>query len=76
MNPWLIGTFAGGIGMNKQDYDLITVGGGLAGSALAIAMAKHGARVLVIEREEAFKDRVRGEGITPWGVAEAQAPPW
>jgi menaquinone-9 beta-reductase len=53
-------------------YDLITVGGGLGGAALAYAMAEHGARVLVLERETQFKDRVRGEGITPWGVEEAR----
>ena len=55
------------------DYDLITIGGGLGGAALAKSMAQHGARVLVIEREQKFKDRVRGEGMTSWGVAEAQA---
>jgi hypothetical protein len=27
---------------------------------------------LVVERETQFKDRVRGEYICPWGVAEAQ----
>jgi flavin-dependent dehydrogenase len=41
-------------------YDLITVGGGLAGAALAGALAERGARVLVLERETKFKDRVRG----------------
>jgi flavin-dependent dehydrogenase len=35
-------------------------------------MAENGARVLVIERERQFKDRVRGEGTFPWGVAELQ----
>src|SRR5262245_59088705 len=59
--------------MNRKEYDLILVGGGLGGAALASVMAARGARVLVIEREWAFKDRVRGEGMTPWGVAEAQA---
>jgi|ERR1700736_1334252 flavin-dependent dehydrogenase len=54
----------------STDYDLITVGGGLAGAALAAAMAERGARVLVVEREMKFKDRVRGEVIWPWGVAE------
>ena len=56
--------------MKACDYDIITVGGGLAGSALAGAMAEKGFRVLVIEREKKFKDRVRGEQIHPWGVAE------
>lgn len=54
-------------------YDLITVGGGLGGAALAKAMAEAGARVLVLERETQFRDRVRGEGMHPWGVTEAKA---
>lgn len=53
-------------------YDIITVGGGLGGAALAKSMAEHGASVLVVERETKFKDRVRGEGMTPWGSAEAR----
>jgi 2-polyprenyl-6-methoxyphenol hydroxylase-like FAD-dependent oxidoreductase len=57
--------------MAARSYDIITVGGGIAASALARAMAERGARVLVLEREEQFKDRVRGEAIVSWGVAEA-----
>lgn len=53
-------------------YDLVIVGGGLAGSALAKPMAEQGARVLVLERETRFKDRVRGEQMHPWGVAETR----
>jgi 2-polyprenyl-6-methoxyphenol hydroxylase-like FAD-dependent oxidoreductase len=53
-------------------YDILTVGGGLGGAALAKVMAERGARVLVLERERQFHDRVRGEQILPWGVAEAQ----
>src|SRR4030095_1943151 len=58
--------------MAKGTYDIITVGGGLGGAALAKAMAEHGVRVLVLERETEFKDRVRGEFMSPWGVAEAR----
>jgi choline dehydrogenase-like flavoprotein len=47
-------------------YDLVTVGGGVGGAALAKAMAEQGHRVLVIEREKQFKDRVRGEFVFPW----------
>jgi 2-polyprenyl-6-methoxyphenol hydroxylase-like FAD-dependent oxidoreductase len=36
-------------------------------------MAENGCRVLVIEREREFKDRVRGEFMTPWGGAELKA---
>ena len=59
--------------MASNSYDIITVGGGLGGSALAKVMAEHGARVLVVEREKRFKDRIRGEFFAPWGVAETQA---
>lgn len=59
--------------MTSGTYDIITVGGGLGGATLAKAMAEHGARVLVLEREKQFKDRVRGEFMAPWGVAEARA---
>ena len=31
-----------------------------------------GARVLVLERETEFKDRVRGEALLPWGVGETR----
>ncbi len=40
--------------------------------ALAIAMARSGARVLVLEKETKFRDRVRGEAVAPSGVAEAR----
>lgn len=56
-----------------MDYDVITIGGGIAGSTLAKRLATTGLRVLVIERESVFRDRVRGEGILPWGVTEAKA---
>jgi menaquinone-9 beta-reductase len=59
--------------MAAPAYDLVTVGGGLGGSALAFAMARRGRRVLVIEREVRFADRVRGEALAPWGVAELRA---
>jgi menaquinone-9 beta-reductase len=53
-------------------YDIITVGGGLGGATLAKVMAERGARVLVLERERQFRDRVRGEVMVSWGVAEAR----
>ena len=56
----------------STQYDLIIVGGGLGGATLARHMAANGARVLLLERELKFKDRVRGEFLVPWGAAEAR----
>lgn len=53
-------------------YDLIVVGGGIAGASLAQRVAKAGARVLVIEQEIQFHDRIRGECMQPWGMGEAR----
>jgi menaquinone-9 beta-reductase len=47
-------------------------GGGLGASALATSMATKGARVLILEKETQFTDRVRGEYLVPWGMAEAK----
>ncbi|ESY92692.1 FAD-binding monooxygenase [Mesorhizobium sp. LNHC209A00] len=58
--------------MVSVDYDLIIVGGGLAGSSLAIALAGHGGKILIIEQQEEFRDRIRGEVLMPWGSLEAK----
>jgi 2-polyprenyl-6-methoxyphenol hydroxylase-like FAD-dependent oxidoreductase len=54
-----------------MQYDVAVIGGGLAGSVLGRSLACAGLRVLIIERQRQFKDRVRGETTYPWGVAEA-----
>lgn len=59
--------------VDTHRFDVITVGGGIAGSSLARALAAEGLSVLVLERELHFKDRVRGEQMQPWGCAEAEA---
>jgi 2-polyprenyl-6-methoxyphenol hydroxylase-like FAD-dependent oxidoreductase len=55
-----------------ERFDIATVGGGLGGAAIAKAMAERGARVLVLERDTSFRDRVRGEALSAWGTAEAK----
>src|ERR1700744_475674 len=54
----------------RHSYDVIVVGGGIAGSALATALARDGLEVLVVERQTTFRDKVRGETLLCWGVAE------
>ncbi|MGE5124564.1 MAG: FAD-dependent oxidoreductase [Acidobacteriaceae bacterium] len=56
-----------------RQYDVIIIGGGIAGSVLGNSLAEQGKQVLILEREKAFRDRVRGEYIHPWGVAEIRA---
>src|SRR3569833_73155 len=53
-------------------YDAIIIGGGLAGSTIAKSLAERGYRVVVLEQEREFKDRVRGEQMHPWGVSAAR----
>jgi flavin-dependent dehydrogenase len=55
-----------------DDYEVIIVGGGLGGAALGTPQATAWVRVLILEREQAFRDRVRGEYVRPWGVTEAR----
>jgi 2-polyprenyl-6-methoxyphenol hydroxylase-like FAD-dependent oxidoreductase len=56
----------------RQDYDVVIIGGGIAGNALAAVLAHAGQAVLVLERSSVYRDRVRGEGFQPWGVGEAR----
>ncbi|PQO39143.1 FAD-dependent monooxygenase [Blastopirellula marina] len=58
--------------MIADRYDIVTIGGGMGGATLAKTMAQHGARVLVLEKDRTFKDRVRGDAMAPWGSPEAK----
>lgn len=52
--------------------DVVIVGGGIAGSSLAYALASAGRSVVVLESTVEYEDRVRGETMLPWGVMEAR----
>ena len=52
--------------------DVVVVGGGIAGATIALVLARAGLTVTVLERQQSYRDRVRGEFMQPWGVAEAQ----
>jgi 2-polyprenyl-6-methoxyphenol hydroxylase-like FAD-dependent oxidoreductase len=55
-----------------KDRDFVIVGGGIAGGTLATVMARAGATVLLLERQRAYRDHVRGEILWPWGVRLAR----
>lgn len=50
--------------------DAVIIGGGLAGSGLAITLRRIGMEVALVERTSEFHDRIRGETIHPWGTRE------
>lgn len=54
--------------MSSMEYDVIVIGAGVAGPAIATALARQGRRVLIIERSWARPDRIVGELLQPAGV--------
>jgi 2-polyprenyl-6-methoxyphenol hydroxylase-like FAD-dependent oxidoreductase len=58
--------------LSDSKPDVVIVGAGIAGSALAISLAGSGHSVTLLEKSTVHVDRVRGEFIVPWGVAEAK----
>jgi menaquinone-9 beta-reductase len=52
--------------------EVVIVGAGIGGSALATVLARAGISTLVLEKSTAHIDHVRGEWLAPWGVAETQ----
>src|SRR5215468_7072539 len=55
-----------------EQRDVVIVGAGIGGAALATVLARAGLGVLLLERQAVYRDKVRGEYMAPWGVAETQ----
>jgi flavin-dependent dehydrogenase len=49
--------------------DVVIVGAGLAGSSLAIALARQGREVVLLDRSRFPREKACGEGLMPAGVA-------
>jgi squalene monooxygenase len=56
------------LGPNQPSYDVLIVGAGIAGSAVAVAFARQGRKVMLLERSLAKPDRIVGELLQPGGV--------
>jgi len=57
------------IGRDNSMKDLLIAGAGIAGSALAIHLARRGHSVVLIERSRFPREKPCGEGLMPAGVA-------
>ena len=57
--------------MGANVRQVVIVGGGIGGATLAGALARDGLDVVMLEASLEYEDRVRGESMVPWGVAEA-----
>jgi len=53
-----------------DEADVIVVGAGPGGSAAAYHMARHGLRVLLLEKTEFPREKVCGDGLTPRAVRQ------
>ena len=56
-------------GLPGDNYDVVVVGAGVAGSASAIFLGRQGRRVLLLDRATFPRHKTCGEGIMPAGVA-------
>lgn len=51
-----------------EQYDVIVIGAGVVGPAIATALSRQGRKVLIIERDWSKPDRIVGELLQPAGV--------
>src|SRR6059058_2913075 len=53
-----------------SEADVIVVGAGPGGSSAAFHLARHGLRVLLLEKSEFPREKVCGDGLTPRAVKQ------
>jgi geranylgeranyl reductase family protein len=56
------------VAVNAEDADVVVVGAGPGGSSAAFHLARHGLRVLLLEKTEFPREKVCGDGLTPRAV--------
>ena len=65
MNDHVAPTCSANSAAIADEADVIVVGAGPGGSAAAYHMARHGLRVLLLEKTEFPREKVCGDGLTP-----------
>lgn len=58
--------------IHSDNPEVVIVGGGIGGSALACALAREGIATTILEKSTEHIDHVRGEWLAPWGVKETE----
>jgi geranylgeranyl reductase family protein len=58
------------VAVADNDADVIVVGAGPGGSATAYHLARHGVRVLMVEKSHFPREKVCGDGLTPRGTKQ------
>ena len=53
--------------MSPSDFDVVIIGSGVLGSALACTLARQGRKVAVVERDLSEPNRIVGELLQPGG---------
>jgi menaquinone-9 beta-reductase len=62
----------GDVTRRSEQPDVVIVGGGISGASAACRLAAGGLSVVLLEKQDAYRDLVRGEWLAPWGIREAQ----
>lgn len=57
----------------RSEFDVVIVGGGPAGLALGIGLARRNMQALILEKKQWPIDKACGEGVMPAGVRELEA---
>lgn len=57
---------------NHANPEVVIIGAGIGGGALAATLAQAGIATTILEKSTVHVDHVRGEWIAPWGVAETE----
>ena len=58
--------------IHKYDCDILVVGGGPSGSALAFHLAQRGIKVTVVESQKFPRDKICGDGVSAVALTELQ----